>query len=105
MVSSGLDGVVAARTQLSHVDGERGELVISGYRVDDLAEHAAFEETTWLLWHGDLPSTAELDAFRDALAAVRAIPDSTRTGLRDCADRQVDPMDALRIAAGTLSLA
>ncbi len=50
---SGLDGVVAARTQLSHVDGERGELVIAGYRIDELAEYATFEETTWLLWHGD----------------------------------------------------
>ena len=75
MASSGLEGVVAATTQLSHVDGERGELVIAGYRVDDLAEHATFEETTWLLWHGDLPSAAQLDAFRGDLAAARVIPD------------------------------
>jgi citrate synthase len=104
MAGSGLDGVVAATTQLSLVDGERGELVIAGYRIDDLAEHATFEETTWLLWHGDLPSTEQLDAFRGDLAAVRAIPDATLTLLSDCAHRDLDVMDALRIAAGTLSL-
>jgi citrate synthase len=104
MAGSGLDGVVAATTQLSLVDGERGELVIAGYRIDDLAEHATFEETTWLLWHGDLPSTEQLDAFRGDLAAVRAIPDATLTLLRECAHRDLDVMDALRIAAGTLSL-
>jgi citrate synthase len=104
MASNGLDGVIAASTALSHVDGERGELVIRGYRVDDLAEHATFEETTWLLWHGELPSAAELDAFRRALAGRRDLPPRTIELLRDCAARSVDGMDALRIAAGTLSL-
>jgi citrate synthase len=104
MTSSGLDGVVAATTQLSHVDGERGELVIAGYQIDQLAEHATFEETTWLLWHGDLPSAAQLEAFRRALAAARDLPDATLALLRDCARRQVDVMDALRMAAGTISL-
>jgi citrate synthase len=51
MVTPGLEGVVAATTRLSHVDGDRGELVIAGYPVGELAEHATFEETTWLLWH------------------------------------------------------
>jgi citrate synthase len=104
MASSGLDGVVAATTNLSLVDGERGELVIAGYRIDDLAGHATFEETTWLLWHGDLPSTAQLDAFRGDLASARVIPDETFALLRECAHRDLDVMDALRIAAGTLSL-
>jgi citrate synthase len=104
MVSSGLEGVVAATTQLSHVDGHRGELVIAGFQVDQLAEYATFEETTWLLWHGNLPSVAQLDTFREALAAVRGIPDATIALLRECARRQVEAMDALRMAAGTLSL-
>jgi citrate synthase len=104
MASSGLDGVVAATTNLSHVDGERGELVIAGYQIDHLAEHATFEETTWLLWHGRLPAAAELEAFRGSLAAVRSIPDATLALLRECARRHVDVMDALRMAAGTISL-
>jgi citrate synthase len=104
MPDSGLQGVVATTTALSDVDGERGELVIAGYRIDELAEHASFEETTWLLWHGDLPSLAQLAAFRAELAGVRSLPDATRALLRECADRRLDTMDALRIAAGTLSL-
>ena len=101
--TNGLDGVVAAATALSLVDGERGELVIAGYPVDELAERATFEETTWLLWHGDLPSAADLDAFGDGLAAVRAVPETTIALLRDGARRQLDAMDALRMAAGTLA--
>src|SRR5436190_3198699 len=104
MAGNGLEGVVAATTPLSLVDGERGELVIGGFAIDDLAEHATFEETTWLLWHGDRPSPAQLDAFRRDLASQRALPASTIALLQDCARHGVDPMDALRMAAGTLSL-
>lgn len=104
MASSGLEGIVAATTRLSHVDGVRGELLIAGFPVEELAEHAAFDETTWLLWHGDLPTAAELETFRRTLASVRAIPDTTVAVLRDCALHHVEPMDALRMAVGTLSL-
>jgi citrate synthase len=41
--ASGLEGVVVADTRLSHVDGERGELVIAGARAEVLAENAGFE--------------------------------------------------------------
>jgi citrate synthase len=104
-MDSGLDGVVAAATHLSHVDGERGELLIGGYPVGELAEHATFEETTWLLWHGDLPSAAELDHFGSQLAARRPLSPATLTLLGECARGGVAPIDGLRIAAGTLSLA
>lgn len=105
VTQSGLDGVVAATTRLSHVDGERGELLIAGYPVGELAAHATFEETTWLLWHGRLPTAAELDDFRSALSARRTIPAPTIALLGECAHASLDPMDALRIAAGTISLA
>ena len=104
MTGHGLEGVVATTTRLSHVDGERGELVIAGYPVDQLAAHATFEETTWLLWHGYLPAAAQLETFRAALAGARRIPDATLALLRECARRRMPPMDALRVAAGTLSL-
>jgi citrate synthase len=104
MVNSGLEGIVAAATRLSHVDGERGELVIAGFQVGDLAAHATFEETTWLLWHGELPSTTRLESFRTELAAARALSPATVALLRECARVNLDPMDALRAAAGTISL-
>ncbi len=103
-ISPGLEDVVAATTALSHVDGERGELIIGGFPVGELAAEATFEETTWLLWHGELPSRQTLDAFRAELAAARALPDATQALLRECADRRIDTMDALRISAGTISL-
>jgi citrate synthase len=104
MVNSGLEGVVAATTRLSDVDGERGELIIAGYPVGQLAERATFEETTWLLWHGDLPTATELDAFRSGLAAERELPPALVALLRDCAAGGLDTMDALRIAAGAISM-
>lgn len=103
-ISNGLEGVVAAATRLSHVDGEAGELIIAGFPVGELAAHATFEETTWLLWHGELPDAAQADAFRTELAARRALPPATLALLRECARARVDPMDALRIALGTISL-
>ncbi len=103
-VHHGLDGIVAASTRLSSVDGERGELIIAGFDVGELAQHATFEETTWLLWHGELPSATQLAAFRSALASRRAIAPATVTLLRECARKALDPMDALRIAAGLISL-
>ena len=104
-ISNGLEGVVAAATRLSHVDGEAGELLIAGYPVGELAAHATFEETTWLLWHGELPSSRELDTFRAELAALRGLPPATMAILRECAVSRIDAMDALRIALGTVSLA
>src|SRR5215813_10186380 len=104
MISNGLEGVVAATTCLSHVDGEAGELVIAGFPVGELAAHATFEETTWLLWHGDLPTADELDGFRAELAARRALNPTTLAVLRECARARIDAMDALRMALGTVSL-
>lgn len=103
MMNTGLEGVVAATTRLSHVDGERGELVIAGFPVEELAEHATFEETTWLLWHGDLPSARQLSEFRETLGAKAALPPSMVDVLRACARRGVGVMDAL--SAGLLALA
>ena len=103
-ISAGLEDVVAATTALSHVDGERGELIIGGFPVGELAAAATFEETTWLLWHGELPSRQTLDVFRAELAAARALPDATLALLRECARHGIDTMDALRIGAGTISL-
>jgi len=43
MVTTGLDGIVVAETRLSHVDGERGELIVGGFPIGELAAHASFE--------------------------------------------------------------
>lgn len=100
----GLEGVVAARTRLSGVDGEAGELIIAGFPVEELASRAAFEETVYLLWHGELPGAGQLAGFREELAARRPLSDATLDLLREAASGGAPPMDALRMAAGTVSL-
>src|SRR5262245_57579205 len=104
-LKEGLEGVVAATTRLSSVDGEAGILLIAGFPVEDLAPVASFEETVYLLWNGVLPRKDELDAFSARLAARRALPPAALDLLRAAAARRVSPMDALRMAAGALSLA
>src|SRR5438105_5411266 len=98
MVNDGLEGVVAAQTKLSLVDGERGELVIAGFPIAELAANATFEETVWLLWNGDLPSASELETFRADLASQREISDEVMSVLRAFAKEGADAMDALRAA-------
>jgi citrate synthase len=100
----GLEGVVAAETALSHVDGLKGELIIGGYAVEEIAPNATFEEATWLLWHGTRATRIELATFTHELADLRALPAPTLTLLRAVAAAQKPTMDALRIAAGTLDL-
>ena len=103
-VKSGLDGVVAAATALSSVDGQAGELIIGGYPLEEFAGRASFEETIHLLWYGRLPTVAQLRALTAVLAANRQLPDATVALLRAAAARRIPAMDALRMALDSLSL-
>jgi citrate synthase len=103
-VKSGLEGVVAAQTRLSSVDGQVGELIIAGFPVEELAGRATFEETIYLLWNDALPNAEQLDALRQRLAERRALPEATLDLLRAAAVQESDAMDVLRMAASTLSL-
>jgi citrate synthase len=100
----GLEGVVAAHTALSGVDGEAGELTIAGFPLEELAPNASFEETIFLLWNGRLPDAGELRDLRERLASRRDLPPITMGLLRELAPLRLDTMDALRIAAGTLGV-
>ena len=100
----GLEGVVATRTRLSSVDGTTGRLLIAGFPVEELADRASFEEMLYLLWSDALPDREQLAALRRDLAARRALPKVTTDVLAAAAVERVPPMDALRIASGTLSL-
>src|ERR687897_3415142 len=102
--ASGLEGVVAAETHLSSVDGEAGELIIAGFPVEELASRASFEETVYLLWHDALPDPGQLAAFRAELAIRRALPGAALDLLRAAASERAPAMDAPRLAAGAMSL-
>ena len=94
--SPGLEGVVAAETAVSEVDGEGGRLIYrGGYLIEDIVPVASYEETAYLLWHGELPNEKELDALRQRMAKARHLNDAGR-GTLDSLDPQTDPMDVLR---------
>lgn len=92
-VNAGLDGVVVAETRLSRVDGQRGELVIAGERLDTLVR-STFDEVVERLW-----SAAGLEARPRTLA----LPQRTLSLLEHCAAAHLEPMDALRAACATLT--
>jgi citrate synthase len=98
----GLDGVVAARTRLSQVDGLAGQLVIAGYSIEEIAGHVTFEEAAHLLWKGALPTADELKTLSREMSAKRRLPENTLSVIRAAA--KAPPIDALRMACATLSL-
>jgi citrate synthase len=67
----GLDGVAAAETVLSHVDGERGELIIAGERIGDLVRKTSFEGVTARLWSGGTGRPTAEATVRAQLGAAR----------------------------------
>jgi citrate synthase len=93
--SPGLEGVVAAQTEISEVDGQNGRLIYrGGYLIHELADRS-FEEIAYLLWHGSLPDEDQLKALKRQLASHRSLNGQARAALAGL-NRDVDPMDALR---------
>jgi len=99
----GLDGVVAAQTMLSSVDGQNGVLTYRGINIHELAEKACYEEVVYLLWYGKLPNRKELADLETRLAAQRAVPDQIINLLRATPDNAV-PMVVLRNAVSALAM-
>jgi citrate synthase len=82
----GLEGVIALESELSSIDGQKGELIYRGYDINDLAEGASFEEVVHLLWNGSLPTEDELDTLRSELQSERALPAPVMNILRHAPD-------------------
>jgi len=99
---AGLEGVVAAQSSIGDVDGVNGVLIYQGLDIHDLAEHATFEETVFLLWHGRLPVREELEALRGELSSAMKLPREVVELLRTI-PRDAEPMDALRTAVSALA--
>jgi citrate synthase len=98
----GLEGVVAAQTRLSHVDGKNGVLIVAGYTIEELAGHVGFEAAAHLVWRGRLPDRGELSKLSSEMAELRELPALTLEVIRGAAT--APPIDALRMACATLSL-
>lgn len=93
----GLEGIVAAQTGISYIDGQNGRLFYRGIDINELAEKSTFEETTALLWYGKLPTKEQLARFSRKIAANRVIPNEIIAILMDLPKRNT-PMGALRTA-------
>ncbi len=98
----GLAGVPAAKSTVGFIDGSQGILRYRGIKIEDLAQHSTFEETSYLLLFDKLPTPAELKAFEDELKTHRAIPDGIVQVLR-ALPKETHPMVALQAATAALS--
>ena len=100
-IQRGLKGVYFDRSPCTFIDGKAGDLRYRGYSIHDLAEHSSFEETGWLLLHGELPSKAQLKEFDATLKAARKLPPTVVDVIRALKDAH--PMDVLRTATSALA--
>jgi citrate synthase len=101
-MSKGLEGIIAASTAISHIDGMNGRLFYRGLNINDLAQHSTFEETTALLWYGKLPTQSQLDSFNQKFIANRVIPNEI-LALMMSMPKKTTAMEVLRTAVSALS--
>jgi len=100
-IHRGLKGVYFDRSQVCFIDGRAGELLYRGYSIHDLAQRSTFEETCYLLMHGELPTATELAQFDAALKSARTLPPAIYDVIR--AVKHAHPMDVLRTATSALA--
>ncbi|MDG6900424.1 MAG: citrate/2-methylcitrate synthase [Nitrososphaerota archaeon] len=101
--AKGLEDVVAGKSSICYIDGREGRLLYRGYDIAELAAHSTWEETTYLLWNGHLPTVNELGHFTEEMTAKRPIPREVASILSTL-PRNCDTMDALRVGVAALGI-
>jgi citrate synthase len=101
-MGAGLEGVIAADSNICYIDGDAGILSYQGYDIHTLARNATFEDVIFLLWNGRLPNSTELKSLKSALVANRGIPETVSAFLRGAG--KSPSMDVLRTAVSMLGL-
>ena len=99
----GLEGIVAAQTEMSHIDGTAGILEYVGISIGDLSKHSTFEETVFLLWNKRLPNASELESFNNDLRANYALPDGFIERINSL-PTSAEPMHMLRTMVSALAM-
>lgn len=100
-IKKGLAGVVVDTTAISKVNPETNSLLYRGYPVQELAERCTFEQVAWLLWHGELPTDAELAEFTELERSLRPMDDRVKAAI-DLTPATAHPMDAVRTAVSVI---
>ena len=103
VAKAGLEGIVAAQSTISDVNGQEGKLIYAGYDIHDLPEHATFEEVIYLLWNGRLPTAVELGALKSQLNSEAGLPAGIIELIR-LLPKTANPMDMLRTVVSALGL-
>ncbi|PIG92793.1 citrate synthase [Gloeocapsopsis sp. IPPAS B-1203] len=99
----GLEGIPAAQSSISFVNGQEGILEYRGIRIEDLAENSTFLETAYLLIWGKLPTKDELIEFEHEVRYHRRIKYRIRDMMKSFPESG-HPMDALQASAAALGL-
>lgn len=99
----GLEGIPAAQSSISFVDGKNGILEYRGIRIEELATKSSFLEVAFLLIWGKLPTHQELEDFKDDILYHRRIKYRIRDMMK-CFPESGHPMDALQTSAAALGL-
>jgi citrate synthase len=100
--AKGLEGVIAAESRICLIDGEKGKLYYMGLSIEDLVKNSDYEEVTYLLLYGALPTQAQLDEFRTRMRASRDLLDSIVRMIRNFPPKG-KPMELLQSAVSYLS--
>lgn len=101
--AKGLEGVVAAETEMSFIDGAKGVLEYVGISIGELAEHSTFEETVFLLWNKRLPTASELEHFSKELRQRYELPAGMEQRLTSV-PVTAEPMHVLRTMISALAM-
>lgn len=101
--SKGLEGVIAAETRMSFIDGEKGVLEYVGIPIGELASHSTFEETVFLLWNTRLPRQDELTSFNKSLRSHYPLNKHLAKLVLEM-PKEAEPMHVLRTLVSALGL-
>ncbi|PJE77337.1 2-methylcitrate synthase [invertebrate metagenome] len=101
LAGAGLRGQIAGETALCTVGQSGSGLTYCGYDIVDLTSYGTFEEIAWLLFHGELPTRAELARYKRRLCYLREIPDALKSCLEQI-PANTHPMDVLRTGCSLL---
>lgn len=98
---AGLRGQSAGETELCTVGKSGTGLTYRGYDISELADGAGFEEVAYLIFHGELPTVAQLAAYKERLRSMRELP-QTLIDVLERIPKEAHPMDVMRTGASML---
>jgi len=101
IVGPGLEGAIACESEIGYVNGSKGLLVYRGYDIFDLCAYSNFEEVSFLLLHGHLPTVKELESYKKRLTEYRSLPETIRLIMRFPLE-EMNTMSALRLGVNLM---